>query len=253
MAEPMINFRRRYMAYYLATDLPADAQRVDLHGRLGSAAWPPFCANCGAAAPSRLVVEKIFRRMPGGRYQGRGWKYVIRRARIPYCPSCTARNAELVAADRMTFVELVVRLVATPLVIPFVGGAIVVRAFLSDVIAKPIGNPLHNVGFAILAAMLLAMTTSAWGSWHATSFYLVPDQNEITGACDFSDELGGPLTGWHRAYAFRNRDYAQAFIAANRDRLWTKADSVRVAWIQAVGGLVFFAVLIAARLLLVHS
>src|SRR5437773_166645 len=228
----MLIFRRRFNADHRDRDFPPAVERVDLHGRLPSAAWPPLCANCCAPATSRLVVKKILRRMPGGRFLGHGWPYVIRRARIPYCPSCIARHAQIVAAERMPFLELIVRLVATPLVIPFVGGAFLARVFLPDTIAKPIGSPLHNVGLAILAAMLLAMVTSGWGSWHATSFYLVPNENEITSACNFSDALGGLFTGWHRAYAFRNRDFAQAFIAANRKRLWTKADTVRTGRIR---------------------
>ncbi len=43
-----------------------------------------------------------------------------------------------------------------------------------------------RISRAIVAAMLLAIGTSAWGSWHATSFYLVPAENEITSACNFS-------------------------------------------------------------------
>lgn len=248
-----MDLARRFDAYHLDRDLPAVAQRVDLHGSLRSAAWPPYCVNCCAPAHSRLLVRKIFRRLPGGRYHGHGWKYVIRSARIPYCPSCMARNAEIVAAERMSTGELVFRLVGTPLVIPFVGGAIVARVFLPDLMAAPIGNPLHNVGFAVAAAMLLAMVTSALGSWNATRFYLVPRSNEITSACDFSDELGGLMTGWHRAYEFRNPDYAQAFIAANRDRLWTQADTVRRDRIRLIGGLLLLAGLIVGRLLLVHS
>lgn len=247
-----MNFRRRFSADHRDRDFSPALERVDLHGQLRSAAWPPLCANCCAPATSRLVVKRIFRRQPGGRYHGRGWKYVIRSARIPYCPSCMARNAEIVAAERMPFLELVVRLVATPLVIPFIGGVIVARVFLPDTIAKPIGDPLHNVGLAIVAAMLLAIGTSAWGSWHATSFYLVPAENEITSACVFSDELGGPLTGWHRAYTFRNHDFAQAFIAANHARLWTQADTVRTGNIRFAAGLLLLAVLIVARVLLVH-
>jgi len=249
----MLNFRRRFNADHRDRDFSPAMERVDLHGRLRSAAWPPLCANCCAPATSRLVVKKIFRRMPGGRYLGSGWVYVIRSARIPYCPSCMAGNAEIVAAERMPFIELIVRLVATPLVIPFVGGAIAARVFLPDTISKPIGNPLHNVGLAILGAMVLAMGTSAWGSWHATSFHLVPAENEITSACDFSDELGGLLTGWHRAYTFRNHDFAQAFIAANRQRLWTNADTVRTGNIRFAAGLLLLAALIVGRLLLVHS
>lgn len=249
----MMNFRRRFSADHRDRDFAPALERVDVHGRLRSAAWPPLCANCCAPATSRLVVKKIFRRLPGGRYHGHGWKYVIRSARIPYCPACIARNADIVAAERMPFLELIVRLVATPLIIPFIGGMIVARVFLPDTITKPIGDPLHNVGLAITAAMLLAIGISAWGSWHATSFYLVAAENEITSACSFSDELGGLFTGWHRAYTFRNHEFAEAFIAANQDRLWTKADTARVSRLTTVGSLLFLAGLIVARLLLVHS
>ena len=249
----MLSFRRRFSADHRDRDFPPAVERVDLHGRLRSAVWPPLCANCCAPATSKLVVKKIFRRQPGGRYLGHGWKYVIRSARIPYCPTCMAHNADIVAAERMPFLELIVRLVATPLVIPFVGGAIVARVFLPDTITKPIGDPLHNAGLAIAAAMLLAMGTSAWGSWHATSFHLVPAENEITSACTFSDELGDLFTSWHRAYAFRNREFAQAFISVNRERLWTKADTVRTGNIRFATGLLLLVALIVGRLLLVHS
>src|SRR5690349_11264991 len=109
----MLNLRRRFNADHRDRDFSPAMERVDLHGRLRTAAWPPLCANCCAPATSRLVVKKIFRRQPGGRYLGHGWKYVIRSARIPYCPSCMARNADIVAAERMPFLELIVRLVAT--------------------------------------------------------------------------------------------------------------------------------------------
>src|SRR4029078_394228 len=164
---PMLSFVRLFSATHPARDFPPAVERVDLHGRLRSAAWPPLCANCCAPATSKLIVKKIFRRQPGGRYLGHGWKYVIRSARIPYCPTCMARNADIVAAERMPFLELIVRPVAAPLVIPFVGGAIVPRVFLPDPITKPIGDPLHNAGLAIAAAMPLAIGTRARGSAHA--------------------------------------------------------------------------------------
>ena len=240
---------RRFEAYYGARDLPTDGRRVDLHGSLRTVQWPPYCANCCAPTTSRLVVKKIFRRMQGGRYHGRGWIYVIRAARIPYCASCIARNAELAQAGRMRLPELVLRLVATPLVIPFVGGAIVERAFLPDVVARPLGNPLHNVGLGIVAAMLLAMFMSVWGSWHATRYYLIPPLNEITAACDFSDELGSLILGRHRAFVLRNEAFAQAFVDANRVRLWTARDTARTDWLKAVLGALLLGGLIAARVL----
>jgi hypothetical protein len=229
--------------------LPAEGRRVELHGSLRSVHWPAVCANCCTPTTSRLVVKKIFRRMQGGRYHGRGWVYVIRRARIPYCSSCIAMHRELVRAKRMRFPELVFRLVATPLVIPFIGGAIVAKAFFPDVVARPLGNPLHNVGLGILVAMLFAMCMSAWGSWNATRFYLVPPLDEITAACDFSDELGSLILGRHRAFVLRNADFAQAFVDANRSRLWTPRDTERRDWLKAVLGVVLLAGLIAARVL----
>lgn len=149
----------------------------------------------------------------------------------------------------MRLPELALRLVGTPLVIPFVGGAIVARSFFPDVVLRPLGNPLHNVGLGILSAMLLAMFMSAWGSWNSTRFFLVPPLNEITAACDFSDELGSLILGRHRAFVFRNEAFAQAFVDANRSRLWTARDTARTAWLKAVLGALFLAGLIAARVL----
>ena len=63
-------------------------------------------------------------------------------------------------------------------------------------------------GLGIVAAMLLAMFMSVWGSWHATRYYLIPPLNEITAACDFSDELGSLILGRHRAFMLRNEAFA---------------------------------------------
>ena len=93
------------------------------------------------------------------------------------------------------------------------------------------------------------MFMSAWGSWHATRYYLVPPMNEITAACDFSDELGSLILGRHRAFVLRNESFAQAFVDANRDRLWTARDTARANWLTTVLGVVLLAGLIAARVL----
>ncbi|HSQ33262.1 MAG TPA: hypothetical protein VLN49_25585 [Gemmatimonadaceae bacterium] len=240
---------RRFEAYHSDRDLPTEGRRVDLHGSLRTVQWPPYCANCCAPATSKLVVEKIFRRMQGGSMHGRGWAYVIRRARIPYCPACMAKNAEIVEASRMPLPELVLRVVATPLVIPFVGAALVAKLFLPDVVSRPLGNPLHNVGLGVLVAMLFTMFVSVFGSWRATRFHLVPPLNEITAACDFSDELGSLMLGRHRAFVLRNEAFAQAFVDANRERLWTARDTVRTDRLKAVLGTVLIAGLIATRVL----
>ena len=59
----------------------------------------------------------------------------------------------------------------------------------------------------------------------------VPPLTEITRACDFSDNVGFPF-GRRRFYAIRNPAFAQAFTAANQDRLWTDAIRKRDDWIS---------------------
>ena len=97
--------------------------------------------------------------------------------------------------------------------------------------------------------MLLAMFMSVWGSWHATRYYLIPPLNEITAACDFSDELGSLILGRHRAFMLRNEAFAQAFVDANRGRLWTARDTARTDWLKAALGALLLGGLIAARVL----
>jgi hypothetical protein len=73
-------------------------------------------------------------------------------------------------------------------------------------------------------------------------FLRVPPLTEITRACDFSDNVGFPF-GRRRFYAIRDPAFAQAFTAANQNRLWTDAIRKRDDWIS---GIVFVLLIVAA-------
>jgi hypothetical protein len=216
---------RRYEAYYLDRDLPSDGQRVDVRGSLATVQWPPYCVNCGASTSTRLVVQKIFRRKYS-KYRS-PWHYVIRQTRIPYCESCIAEHHRIVDAERMSLGERLFHLLVTPLMIPVVGGLYFANMIFRTTNWLTDSAVTRQGSLALIALFLLPVVISAVASWRATRFFLVPRRDEITIACDYSDELGGMFVGRHRAFMFRNRECASAFVAANRDRIWAEADNAR--------------------------
>jgi hypothetical protein len=51
-------------------------------------------------------------------------------------------------------------------------------------------------------------------------------------------------------YSMRNKAFADAFIEANRDRVWTQEDQKRSSWRVLYQGIIFLGALIVARLLM---
>ena len=237
----------RFEVFHRDEALPAGSVRVDLRGLFG-VVWPPYCVKCGAPTSLRMTVRKIFRRWATGsdsandvRYEWKNshWHYVIRKFRIPYCPACIARQEEL--RDRVSAAHVAFSLLATPLVIPFVGAGFFAIAFYHSLVTETIGTSGQTVGVGIFAALILTMIVSAFSSWRAARFDLVPRTTEITRACQMSDRLGWYDVGFHRVYAFENASYAKAFADANHDRIWTEADRSRLNRRKALSNGVLFA------------
>lgn len=225
-------------------DLPVTARRIELAGTPRSLRWPAICPNCGAPASERITVRKIFRRMLPGRSLVAHWIYVVGSAAIPFCAACAARHRQCVKTP--TRAEVLLRLLVNPLMIPVVGASAFAAIIFRPAVVDTRGAPFHGVGVAIVGFLVLTAAWSAVSAWRSTRFYRIPPQTEITRACDFSDELGGFLAGRHRVYAIRNTAFADAFLAANRDRLWTDADRTRERRLRVAAAIVLLASLLVA-------
>lgn len=234
---------RRLEVHYRDEALPQDARRVELKGPPRRLAWPNICPNCGAPASERIVVRKIFRRMPGGRRRG-GWKYLIRSVEIPLCGACAESHRQ--SATPITGRELLLLCLLNPLMIPVVGAtAFAVITFRPAVVET--GG--HWLGLAIFGFFAVTAVWSALAAWLSTRLHRVPPRTEIARACDFSDNLGNFIVGERHVYAIRNEGFAASFVEANRDRIFTDADRERARRAQLVFSVLVLALLVAAAIL----
>ena len=129
----------------------------------------------------------------------------------------------------------------TPALLSFIGAAAVAAIlwtiFIQGGEGITPGARLYALfGIASLVGLGIFLTA------REARFLRVPPLTEITRACDFSDNVGFPF-GRRRFYAIRNPAFAQAFTAANQNRLWTDAIQKRDNWIS---GIVFVVLIVAA-------
>jgi hypothetical protein len=213
-------------------DLPP-SQVVPLIGSHHRVAWPPLCPACGAPASTHIEVAKAFGRR--GRHSG-PYRFIVR-MRIPFCGSCAERHRELVRPVP----SLIGSFFRTPALLSFIG-AVAVAAILWSIFIQ--GGEGVSSGARLYALFGIASLVGlgTFLTAREARFLRVPPLTEITRACDFSDNVGFPF-GRRRFYAIRNPAFAQAFTAANQNRLWTDAIRKRDDW---VSGIVFVLLIVAA-------
>jgi hypothetical protein len=196
--------------------------RVALTGSLRSLAFPNRCANCGAVTGERLPVSKVFARNAGyrrrtgsRRYRG----YRIDTAQVPYCGACIAQDARerQSAASRWRARLLSLLIQSFPAVFP-IGFAV----FLLTTVGPDAGSGQASSFVGVLALVFggagAGLIASAW--WD-TRRHMVPRQTSVTLAFDFSPDVSDLLDhNQRRIYAMRDADFAAAFTALNRDRVW---------------------------------
>jgi len=221
-------------------DLPPEAIRVAVTGPARTLAWPAMCPNCGEPASRRIRVYKVFMR----KSRRRPWHYHIRSIEIPYCERCTREHDALVKPPgRFTGWLAVFR---SPLIISLAGAAVMAYIGGRDLIDGLFDPSSRMVALAIVGTIAAAALSSIVGAWWSFRYERTPRQTDITRACDFSDNLGNIFIGQRRVFAIRNPRFAEAFAAANRDRLLTdairKTDDRRNS-IAAVAGLGLLGVL----------
>jgi len=214
-------------------DLPPN-QIVALIGSHRRLSWPPLCPACGGAASTHIDVAKIFGRR--AQHGSSAYYRLIVRMPIPFCWSCAERHQQLVKHVP----SVIGSFFRTPAVLSFAGAvagaAILSSIFLQGENVSP-GARLDAFGGIVLLAGLGIFITA-----REARFLRVPPLTDITSACDFSDSVGYPF-GRRRFYAIRNPAFADAFIRANQERLWTDAIRKRDDWIS---GIVFVVLVVAA-------
>jgi hypothetical protein len=98
-----------------------------------------------------------------------------------------------------------------------------------------------------MAVVLFLFAVTAWclyPMWRTTAPSRLESQTEITQSCDFSQDVSGMLERERRIYALRDKAFADAMEAGNRDRVWTpeeQARSMKLGFMLGVGMLALLA------------
>ena len=219
---------------------------VELRGAPKTLTWPPICANCGAAASERIRVQKAFYRFARwGRAHNNAPAYKTVTAEIPFCYHC----AELHYADarKVSTFRRWRSFIFSPVHIATIGFTIIF--FKMDLSWKDFQG-LGPKGLWVASAPVLALLFAIWLAFWYTRPDRFEPRSDITNACDFSKNVSMDFGRKRHIYSMRNKAFADAFIAANRDRVWTREDEKRSSWRVAYQGIIFLGGLIIARLLM---
>lgn len=238
----------RYEVEYRDHDLAQGGRRIELVGSPRSLVWPNICPNCGQQASERVRVRKVFRRMQRTRAVGRVWGYVVRSAEIPLCRECAERHRR--EERRPSTVRVLGHFLLNPLMIPVVGGAFFARVALEAGARGAGPRPPWWISVGIPGLLAFASAWSLLLAWRSTRFIRIPPRTQIVRACDFSDNLGNLLVGERHVYAIRNAVFADAFLAANAERVFTAERRARAERTQLVAGVLVLGTLLVFGLLL---
>lgn len=208
---------RRFEVSHRDNDLPGAGQRVALIGPADTLAWPSLCPNCGQMASGRLNIQKVFRR----KTRRTPWRYYVTTIEVPFCGGCVARHQTLVEPPRAFDGWLAV--FKSPLLIPLAGSCVMGALFFRSLLEMMNDPNGRLIALGLLALLAAIAGSSIVGAWRANRPYRVPRSTDVSRAFDYSDNLGSVVTGTRRVFAIRSSAFAEAFTAANRDRLWTDA------------------------------
>lgn len=226
-------------------DFPPGRHLVHLTGWPRTLAWPGICPNCGAPAPERVKVRKVFGRTFDRAFDREYHVIVIRSIVIPLCGVCAGEHRAALRAPSAR--QVVWRIVRSPAIIGIVAPLLFAnwlgwRLFADD-------GPHGWVEYAVVGVcVLISIWTLLLMLWNTRS-ERVPPLTEVASACDFSDNMGTWPGHSHRVYAIRNAAFAQAFAEANRHRLWTATQAHQERRIKAAVVLLFVSIAVAAIVL----
>jgi hypothetical protein len=109
-----------------------------------------------------------------------------------------------------------------------------VRWALSDVSWTSLSDPQLRRALPFAAVPALGLVWSLGLAWSLTRPQRIEPQTEVTLACDFSGDVSAFYERERHMYAFRNREFADALVQANRDRVWSSEDRMRSNKIQGI-------------------
>jgi hypothetical protein len=236
----------RFLQRRAEESLEPNLVTIELRGAPSSLVWPPICANCGGGASERIRIRKAFyRRARWSRATTHAPSYKTVTVDIPFCHDCAERHraeARTVSTFRRwrSFIFSPVHIATIGLTIIF---------FKMDLSWQDFQG-LGPRGLWVATTPMIALALAIWLAFWYTRPDRFEPQTAITKACDFSTNVSRDFGPKRHIYSLRNKVFADAFIAANRDRIWTREDQERTSWRTAYLGAIFIGGLIVARLLM---
>jgi hypothetical protein len=223
---PVARRRRSLMQQRAMGTLAPQPHRVELRGAPRSLVWPALCPCCGAPAGERITVRKAFGRPRFRGVRSRASWSTIASVDIPFCAGCVARH-DATRERRGLLREVLRTFVLNPLIIPLVGFVWVGARTWPSVREVPLDAPNAWAMWWLPALMVAGFVWTVVVAWRGTRADRVEKQTEVTESCDYSDDVSGWFERERRMYAIRDAAFAEAFVAANRDRVWTAEDDER--------------------------
>lgn len=198
------------------------AHRVTLTGSPSTLSWPPVCAACGGVASTRLPVTRIFARdwrLPSSRSPHTFHIQSVRTLEVPFCSACAARHARDV--QPVGALRSMISIFTTPFVFPVVAAVLACVTYVAPGALGP-ATALVAAPSSAGAAVVFFLAALGFSAlvWHQTRRRRIPRPTAITGAFDFSDNLGPFLGQERRVYGMENDRFATAFSKANAPRVW---------------------------------
>ena len=218
--------------------------RLELRGAPNELAWPRVCAYCGGAASEQITVRKAFHRRRSRRGRSRGGliSFKVASAPVPFCHACAGEHRATV--QRPSAAGILFGFLFNPIIIPILGAGYFLPITFREARGLTLAEPAGRIGWGLFGLMLFVIVWTAGLWWRMSRPSRLEPQTEITRACDFSGDVKQMFERERHLYAMRNETFAQAFEAANRDRVWTEADqakSRRLTPIVALGLLLLLA------------
>ncbi len=206
---------------------PETASRLDLAATPTAVRLPPICAACGQSATATVGSATAFERWTD---DGEGsptfshWE--VWRLRLPACEGCRARHeTEVRPVPAGTRLASMLR---TWYVIGMAGGMAVSlffarlaseSLFRRDVRDAAIPAAVALVFLAIAAAHVALAWRRRRGEW-------VSPPTSVTAALELCGDPSRPFEPRHHVFVCHNRAFAEAFLAANAERVWDPAGPI---------------------------
>lgn len=203
-----------------AESLIGHPHRYTMRGAPGELALPPLCPNCGSPAAERIEYAKVFRRT----YSDEPTEHRIVSVSVPFCARCAAAHRQQ-SVPPTPLAELVAKFAHFDMlgaVLPAAAAVFVGYLALKELFKGRFVSFLFIGGLAAVFALI------AWAQrghvLQATEHLRVRKLSDVTQAFDFSDDVAAAFEPPRFVCTVRDRTFAEAFQALNRDRRW-HADS----------------------------